>query len=186
MASVDLWTADHTDDVFDEQVIDGDVDVSGHLILTTRGGTPIDAGNVVGPAGADGVPLDAWPVGSIFMAAVSTSPATLLGGGTWVRFGEGRMPISQDSGQTEFDTAEETGGAKTHTLTSAEMPSHKHDKLFVGAAELDWVSSTKGGTSTASISGAVGSDISTGLTGGGAAHNNMPPYIVVYMWKRTA
>lgn len=48
MASVDLWTAGHTDAVFDEQVIVGGIDDDGHLILTTRGGTPIDAGLVQG------------------------------------------------------------------------------------------------------------------------------------------
>lgn len=54
MASVDLWTADYTDGVFDENIVDGDVDGSGHLILTKRGGGTVDAGSVIGPTGSPG------------------------------------------------------------------------------------------------------------------------------------
>src|SRR3989304_4145898 len=67
-----------------------------------------------------------WPVGSIFTAVVSTNPGTLLGFGTWSAFGAGRVLVGLDSGDADFDTVEETGGAKTVTLTSAEMPSHTH------------------------------------------------------------
>jgi len=76
--------------------------------------------------GGGGDPLDAWPVGSVFIAIVPTSPATLLGGGTWTAFATGRMLVGIDAGQTEFDTVEETGGEKTHTLSAAEMPVHTH------------------------------------------------------------
>lgn len=120
--------------------------------------------------------IAAWPVGSIFIATVPTDPATLLGGGTWVSFGAGRVLVGIDPTQPEFDVLEETGGSKTHTLTTAEIPSHFHS----------------GGMTAASLGGgaagsAVGTGpIDTGATGGGAAHNNLQPYIVVYMWKRTA
>lgn len=60
------------------------------------------------------VTLLAWPIGSVFIAVVSTSPATLLGGGTWAAIGAGRVLIGVDAGDPDFDTAEETGGAKTH------------------------------------------------------------------------
>lgn len=75
-----------------------------------------------------GAAIDAWPVGSVFIAVVSTSPATLLGGGTWSAFGAGRMLVGRDSGDADFDTAEETGGAKTVTLTAAQsgLPQHTH------------------------------------------------------------
>lgn len=66
-----------------------------------------------------------YPVGSIFINVVNTNPSTFIGG-TWVSFGSGRTLVGVDTGQTEFDTIEETGGAKTHTLTSGEMPSHTH------------------------------------------------------------
>ena len=68
----------------------------------------------------------AYPVGSIYIAVVSTNPATLLGFGTWSAFGTGRTLVGIDTGDVDFDVVEETGGAKTVTLTSAEMPSHTH------------------------------------------------------------
>ena len=68
----------------------------------------------------------AYPIGSIYIAVVSTNPATLLGFGTWSAFGTGRTLVGIDTGDTDFDVVEETGGAKTVTLTSTEMPSHTH------------------------------------------------------------
>lgn len=128
----------------------------------------------------------AFPVGSVFISVVSTDPATLLGYGTWSAFASGKMLIGLDSGDTDFDTVEETGGAKTHTLTEAELPAHSHD--YAGGeytGENDYgtnmvvnnLGSTTDGRSTNFNSETVGSD---------TAHNNLPPYIVTYMWKRTA
>lgn len=67
---------------------------------------------------------EAFPVGSVFLAVVATNPATLLGYGTWAAFGAGRMLVGLDAGQTEFDTVEETGGAKTHGHTSTQPADH--------------------------------------------------------------
>lgn len=116
-----------------------------------------------------------YPVGIIVEFKVSTDPATLFGFGTWAAFGAGRVTVGIDAGQTEFDTVEETGGAKTHTLTEAEMPAHTHTIGHV-AGDQD------GSGSNGSISGSG----VTGSTGGGGAHNNLQPYIVVYRWVRTA
>jgi microcystin-dependent protein len=149
-------------------------------------GTYIPAGWVGGAS-----PILAWPVGSIFMSVVPTDPAILLGGGTWVRWGQGRMAVSLDEGQTEFDSVEETGGEKTHTLTTAEIPGHTHG-LRTSAAEaggygLNNQVSGRGFTDRGLVSGATtGSTDTTASGGGGAAHNNLPPYITCYMWKRTA
>lgn len=119
-----------------------------------------------------------YPVGSIYInASVSTNPATLLGFGTWVAFGAGKVIVGLDSSDTDFDTAEETGGAKTHTLTTSEIPSHTH--------ALD-TSDNPGGTGAIEVAGgAPTSTQTTQATGGGGAHNNLQPYIVAYMWKRT-
>jgi len=126
---------------------------------------------------------DVYPVGSIYTNAVnSTNPSSLLGFGTWTRFGEGRMLISQLSSDSDFDTAEETGGAKTHTLTVNEMPSHTHTfNQYAGDGAnntINQLNTTDEATQFPKFT--------TDATGGGASHNNMPPYIVVYMWKRTA
>lgn len=74
---------------------------------------------------------EAFPVGSVFIAVVATNPATLLGYGTWASFGAGRVLVGLDSGDTDFDTAQETGGSKTHTHASgtiavADHASHTH------------------------------------------------------------
>jgi len=119
-----------------------------------------------------------YPVGSIYMNATSsTNPATLIGFGTWVAFGAGRVPVGIDATDTDFDTAEETGGAKTHTLTVDEIPAHTHSVPNSGSQNNSFDSGTT-----------VGNDVTgtSGSTGGGQAHNNLQPYIVVYMWKRTA
>jgi microcystin-dependent protein len=82
---------------------------------------------------------------------------------------KGRTLVGQDSGQTEFDTIGETGGAKTHTLTTAEMPSHSHG--------LTQAYTTPGGTGIAGIVYTATSAL-TGPAGGGGSHNNLQPYAV--------
>jgi hypothetical protein len=86
-------------------------------------------------AGGGGDPIDAWPVGSIFIGVSSTNPATLLGGGTWVSFGAGRVLVGLDAGDPSFDTVKETGGAKTvaaagtnsaPAFTGSALGTHQH------------------------------------------------------------
>ena len=129
---------------------------------------------------------NAYPVGSIYMNATnSTNPATLLGFGTWTAFGAGKVMVGIDSTDADFDTAEETGGAKMHTLTTAQLPSHRHQ-----------VGSNDSGTGTGGAAGNMelvrdagtgnGPAVNSSFTGSGDAHTIVQPYIVVYMWKRTA
>ena len=122
-----------------------------------------------------------YPVGSVYMnASNAANPATLMGFGTWVAFGAGRVPVGLDSGDIDFDTGEETGGAKTVTLTEAQMPAHTH---------LSAINQGTGGAGTGSgqnqRSGKANTETTTSA-GGDEAHNNLQPYIVVHMWKRTA
>jgi len=119
----------------------------------------------------------AYPVGSIYTSVVATNPATLLGVGTWAAFGEGKVMVGIDSGDTDFDTVLETGGAKTHTLSISEMPAHTHT--------VDSYGGESGSTGRLSY-GHSNTTKATSSTGGGGAHNILQPYIVVYMWKRTA
>jgi hypothetical protein len=123
-----------------------------------------------------------YPVGSIYTnATVSTNPSTLLGHGSWAAFGAGRVLVGLDSGDTDFDTAEETGGAKTHTLIEDEIPAHTHTTGTTGSSYLSDVAG--GGSRTHPYQNG---GTTSGSTGSGAAHNNLQPYITVYMWKRTA
>jgi hypothetical protein len=130
-------------------------------------------------------PINAWPVGSVFTSVVNTNPNTLLGGGTWVAFGTGRTLVGIDIAQTEFNTVEGTGGAKTHTLSTAQIPAHTHPRSNksgggAGGATDDSPVLLSGSPTSTSPNPDVLAN-----TGGGGAHNNLQPYIVVYFWKRT-
>ena len=125
---------------------------------------------------------EAFPVGSVFIAVVSTNPATLLGYGTWSAIGAGRVLVGLDSGDTDFDTVEETGGAKTKTLAESEIPSHVHGELAPSSASSG---ALKFGIDT-NASGSQASGLDTAATGGGTVFSMMNPYIVVYMWKRVS
>lgn len=180
-----------------------------------------------------------YPVGSIYMSAAATNPATLFGG-TWEALDDGRVLI----GANDTYKAGTTGGEATHTLTTNEMPSHNHSGSATSATTADHIhafgdynnnngtfiatsGSTTGvtldskasykrnwngsGSDTTNTSVGTGSGaykaelftsktvaassgstnshshtVTVGSTGGGQAHNNMQPYLSVYMWKRTA
>jgi microcystin-dependent protein len=150
-----------------------------------------------------------YPVGSIYMSTVSTNPATLLGFGTWEAMPAGRVLLAQ--GKSSWGTtynAGSTGGEATHQLTVGELPKHKPNISMntinlVGNgynALLDNASSN--GIITVSTGNASGGGVDIGpkknfainashshtLTisdvGSNQAHNNIQPYLTVYMWKR--
>ena len=130
--------------------------------------------------------LAVYPVGSIYTSIVSTSPSTHFGG-TWVSFGQGRVMVGHDDAaepDTDFvapsgdGSSVLLGGAKTHTLSVDEIPSHTHGFTLENARGTGAEGSEDGASSF--------STVNTDATGGGGAHNNLQPYVVVYMWKRTA
>lgn len=123
-------------------------------------------------AGADSSALSAYPVGSIYLSVSGASPSTLFGG-TWERI-QDRFLLCAGTAYA----AGSTGGEAKHTLTVDEMPSHRH-------TVKTYSSSGQTGGCQPSGYGSSGS-VNTGYSGGGAAHNNMPPYLAVYVWKRTA
>lgn len=133
-----------------------------------------------------------YPVGSIYMTATMTSASQVSKalGGTWEAWGAGRVPVGVNSNDSDFNAPNKTGGAKTVTLTEAQMPAHSHPGRFLNA----WTASGHGsGNWFASSAYHWGNnqdynDIPgvTTLVGGGKAHNNLQPYITCYMYKRTA
>jgi hypothetical protein len=147
------------------------------------------------------------PVGSIHISVVSTNPATTLGYGTWVSFGAGRVLVGLNAADASFDTVEETGGSKdavvvshTHTATVTD-PGHTHSPVtsnngFTTASSTTpfnrvgetW--STPTGTSlnnnVAIASATTGITVANSTEGVSGTNANLQPYIVVYMWKRTA
>jgi microcystin-dependent protein len=111
------------------------------------------------------------PVGSIYISVDATNPA-LLFGGTWQQI-TGRFLLAAGGGYS----AGTTGGEAAHKLTMAEMPSHSHS---YGAKYGGGVNSSTSGVHFCYT------NQNTGTSGGDSPHNNMPPYLTVYMWKRTA
>ena len=125
------------------------------------------------------------PIGSLYWSTVSTSPATLFGG-TWVQIKDQFILAAGDT-----YTAGNTGGEATHTLTTTEMPSHTHTGRIAVTSGTSgstyYYFNQSGSTASAPTDNNVwSSSIQNYNTGGGEAHNNMPPYLVAYCWKRTA
>lgn len=156
--------------------------------LTWEAGTP------------SGGATQVYAVGDIFVTTRSGDPATLLGYGTWTQIKDKFLLAAGDS-----YTAGDTGGEATHTLTTDELPSHTHgSKTLTGtmnplawatnATESGIVSGTQQHSDRVGNSGSNWGDRKYTINathehdsvGGGQAHNNMPPYLVVYMWLRTA
>lgn len=122
-----------------------------------------------------------YPVGSIYMNINPTNPK-LLFGGTWVRFGKGRVPVSVDEDDTDFNEAGKIGGSKY-------LQEHNHTGIY----SLNNGVERKGGYGTSSehsgiiseMGGTAWTSYYTGTTGTGNS-GNLQPYIAVYMWQRTA
>lgn len=119
MATVTGVTAERADEIEAASVVGASIQ-GNDLVLVTHGGTQINVGRVIPPI------VTNYPVGSIYFTDRSANPATYMGGGTWVRWGKGRVPVGIDEADPTFDAIEETGGQKTYSMTVAEMPAHDH------------------------------------------------------------
>tara|TARA_R110000803_G_scaffold122796_2_gene190777 strand:+ start:1304 stop:2032 length:729 start_codon:yes stop_codon:yes gene_type:complete len=128
-----------------------------------------------------------YPVGSIYTnMAVATNPATLLGMGTWVAYGEGRVLVGKASSGT-FDALNEELGFETHELSVDELPAHGHSQNSSGgSASIQFAQNAPSGNPRYASGAGLDTTRSVGDTGGGQAHSNLQPSITVYMWKRTA
>jgi len=153
-----------------------------------------------------------FPVGSIYLSVSPTNPATTLGYGTWSAIATGRVLVGLDSGDANFDTVRETGGAKTvaaagnnaaeaaHTHTYTDVVNHTHTVSVGSANDTSTVTGSgnnfAGTTSSVSATTANPSGgVATGTTSAGSSHNHaftgsptsvVQPYFVCYMWERTA
>ena len=150
------------------------------------------------------IQLVSFPVGAIYMSYTSTSPASFIGG-SWTQI-KGRFLLAAGSGYTATDT----GGEATHTLTVDEIAKHNHGMWVYGSnststykmglivdalGSREYVRGLGNETNTKTIRteklvGSVNRDNESerpiDYTGESTAHNNMPPYLVVYIWRRTA
>lgn len=131
-----------------------------------------------------------YPVGAMYISTISTNPATLFGFGTWEQVKDTFLLAAGDT-----YSAGTTGGEAAHTLTVDEMPQHGHNVCVSGS--YSDVNQVYWGSGVGSLDnnawgfkyGTVpsgGTYVSAAYTGGNGSHNNMPPYLAVYVWQRTA
>ena len=150
---------------------------------TTKVATTAFVTTAVAALDAAAINAIVYPVGSIYTnMAVATNPATLLGMGTWVAYAEGRVLVGKQSSGT-FDTLDESLGAETTTLTTANLPAHTHtNNVTTGTFMAEPGNPAYGGTTVTTTP----SSTASGSTGSGTGHSNLQPSVTVYMWKRTA
>lgn len=173
----------------------------GQIIAVLNGGldqSNFAAGGIPAAALAASVYDQIYPVGSLYFNSINASnPSEVLGFGTWVAFGAGKVIVGYDSTDTDFNAAEKTGGEKTHLLTGAESgeKGHNHTQnahthtstgvvAGVGSDLTQWASSIKSGSVTSS--GTTATNNAVAASDASTAHNNLQPFITVYCWKRTS
>lgn len=118
-----------------------------------------------------------YPVGSIYISTVSTSPATLFGG-SWTQITNRFLYAVPSS-----SAAKELGGENSHTLTVNEIPSHTHNVQGGASASGSLIGLQSYGAYFQNYRSVPNAALATG---GGRAHNNMPQYFTCYAWYRTA
>jgi hypothetical protein len=142
--------------------------------------------------------IQAWPVGSVLTMATGVNANTAIGYGTWVKFGEGQVPVGQLAGDPHFGTLGAAGGAKTHTLSWNEMPQHSHGiNDFGHGHQVPAINGSSGSINgfPAGANQGFGGNVNTTFnttnisvqnSGNDFPHNNMQPYKVVVFWERTS
>ena len=159
------------------------------------------------PTSSDGGNGDVWitygstqsdcpfPVGGIYISIASTNPSSIWAGTTWEQFAAGRTLVGLDTSDADFNTVGMMDGEKEHTLTIDQIPAHGHGMAhthsYTGPNTGSWKTGTNGKshtwcTSAGGKTSGGASKTTTDNAGGGSAHNNLQPYIVVYMWKRVS
>ena len=125
-------------------------------------------------------PLPCYPVGRLILSMDDINPSCWYGG-TWVLMAKGCTLVGVNPDDIDFNASGKTGGEKTHTLTEAEMPRHRHKTVinFGGSELLD-------GYSGYSYQNGSRYYNDTSWAGENKPHNNMPPYFTCYIWGRVA
>ena len=172
---------------------------SGTLTVTgneTIGGTLIVTGVITPTGGLSANSVNAaalattalgriYPIGCIYTETTGSNPNTTFGFGTWVAFGGGRVLIGNGTSDQTF-TSGTTGGESNHTLTTNELASHSHGQVIDSSYNAGSGGSPTHYAQNNTGANTAGSGFATLATGGGIGHNNLPSYIVVYFWNRTA
>lgn len=134
-----------------------------------------------------------FPIGQIIIKGDDADYSNWLGF-TWERTAVGKVLVGYDNKDTDFNTIGKTGGEKEHTLTIDEMPSHSHDmdeESYSGGGYKNKMGIRQDGGGSSHLIPQYAQTTSYSVykptyTGGGQAHNNMPPYQVVAYWKRVS
>lgn len=122
-----------------------------------------------------------YPVGSIYMSTSDISPYELFGFGIWEQIKDTFLLCSGDS-----YAAGSIGGEAEHVLTEEELAPHHHHHTPNALTAAESSNGFTVGQATNKEYVRIASVADSESSGGGAAHNNMPPYLAVYVWKRTS
>ena len=138
---------------------------------------PVDAKDVLR---LEDIGLVIYPISSVFISVVSTNPNTLLGFGTWVAIATGQMLVGYKAADVDFGTVEATGGAKYHQ--------HAVDVAVTtsGAPSANTLADNNGDGTTISVATGLATHAVDPASVMSNSNNNLPPFFVVYIWKRTA
>ena len=152
----------------------------GVLHINHEGGVTLNGVKIIGENNT----LETWPIDSVYISMDEVSPASKFGG-TWEQI-KGRFLLASD----DAHLLGSEGGEEYHTLTIDEMPSHKHE--LTSTPNPNYSGSTTYGGSAGwggiQATGGAGPNAAyyAAHNGGDQPHNNMPPYLVVSIWKRVA
>jgi Baseplate structural protein Gp10, C-terminal domain len=166
-------------DIF--QYDDADYDSAFEADAPIKAGTPADPTDVLRLQDIAATILGAaYPIGSVFLSVVSTDPNTLLGFGTWARIAEGQFLVGFKTGDADFDPVENVGGSKTHQ--------HDVDVANATSTVNDTVETVDNNGDISTVDVAADGhthDVDPASVSSGD-NNNLPPFFVIYAWKRTA
>lgn len=199
MASVTGVTAERAQEIWDSSIVSGAIDqLTGRLVFKNRRGDTVDGGSIINPS-----LQKAYPIGSIFFTVDAANPKDSIGFGIWERWAVGRMPIGIDESNVRYNSVGDIGGSESITLTAGQsgLRDHNHGGATYGSTvNMTYGTSNAVGTNGgyyakggggAEVAGQANTNHAHGIPNSGwqnasEAHENMPPFIACFIWKRTA